>query len=158
MHLKYNTMATYLTPAQKRAYEKFRESEPVSGTIYKSKNGAARECLGVKYPIGVINEDTVFGYEKKDGSRDYHTPLATVETGDALVYYREDGGDVVSCSGQEWLEFVSGGFTAEDAPESELPEAIKKARVAERGKVVQHKVLEDAKEVVKKSQKGKDKE
>lgn len=156
MQLKFDSRAKYLTPAQQKSFDAFRETEPIPETSYKNTSGEVRVFRGVKYPVGVVTELTVWGPQREDGSRAYHTPLAKIETGNVVVYYDNEAGEHFSCTGDEWLEFIGKGFTSSDAPQAEIPKALKKAREAQKAQLEKNIAVTEAEKIVEKHGKKKE--
>ncbi len=106
MEFPYNSNNTsYLSGEEKAAFAKFMASEPVVRMLYTNQASESRKVTRVFYPQGVITKLTAFTPPLKDGSRAYHTPLATKGLKEAKVLWScESGGG--SCTGTEWFAWL----------------------------------------------------
>ena len=155
MKFPFNTLEydRYLSKEGKELVAAFEENEPEIGRTYKNKDKAWK-VLRIFYPLGAITSKTIF-VTRNDGSRNYHTPLATASGGKPLVSVVDEDGNGENMPADKWLEFVSGEFTSEKEEVEHDTEAMKRERKAVLGQRMKDEDLRKAEEFVEKTKKAK---
>ena len=112
MKYPFNTKQEYLSDVQKQHFDRFLEVEPKVGYIYSNSNGESRCVIGVAYPSGVIMKETIYSEILRNGSKNYHTPLAKARGGLSEVKWLDNEDGTHSSTSQVWMIWIDSGTKA----------------------------------------------
>lgn len=160
MQYPFNTQEQYFRRDEEKALQAFLAEEPQPGLIY-SAEGEDREVIRVILPTGAVTKETIYTPLLANGTRQYHTPRATLagERGARVLYVDKQTGGMYNVPQDEWMAFVKSGFvTTEKPPQEENPAEVL-GRQAERNRLQSaHQHEEEEKKVEKrKAQRAKNK-
>lgn len=124
-----NTAVTYFNAKEKKVGERFAENEPASGNNYTNASGKVRQVTRIMYPIGYMNEQTVFDPETPKHAQGYHTPCAKEPGKYAKVWFIEDG-EHGGCTSVEWIEWLGATWVSDPVPEQPEDPVVAKKKAA----------------------------
>lgn len=134
MEFPFTTNKQYFQRDELKNINKFIALNVEPKDVWYSAVGEARHVVRVALPQGCVTDLTVYSDPLADGSKRYHTPIATVEGPTGLIDWRHpDETKTTRCTTDEWMAWCGDTYQINhyEAPQISPAEAKKnKAQVA----------------------------